>query len=294
MIQEITCKTAIHYHDTTYASNWDLNIYRGCHHRCRYCFAQYSHKYLQNDGGRDRFFGDIFVKTNVAEVLDRELSRKSWNNKNIINISGVSDCYQPIEKKYGLMREVLGVMIKHRQSINILTKSTLIMRDYDLLEELSGVAKISIGMSINCLDPKINKLLEPSTPSGLERLEALGKIAKLPCRTCIMIMPVIPYLTDRPENLEAIFSKAKELGIGHIICGSLNMRGSVKRDFYSFLRQNFPETYGRIQKLYVGAYVSKMYSERLRNYVRGLRKKYGFSKYEYKKEEDSPQLDLFG
>ena len=106
--KEIKAKSVLHYHDKKFASNYDLNIYRGCEHKCEYCFAQYSHKYLEND-----FFNDIYIKTNVAEILDKELTKKPLNHTQIC-ICGVSDCYQPAEEKYKLMPDILKVLIKHK------------------------------------------------------------------------------------------------------------------------------------------------------------------------------------
>lgn len=272
MIKELEVKSAIHFHDSKFASNWDLNIYRGCEHKCKYCFAQYSHKYLNE--GNSEFFGDIFVKTNIAEILDKELSKKSWKSTNLLNICGVTDCYQPIEEKYQLMRNVLKVLIKHKQSVFILTKSPLILRDIDLIKELSEVAYVNVAFTITTLDENIRQKIEPNVKSCMERLSALREFSKLNCKTVVMLMPIIPYLTDTTKNLENIFKISKEFGCDFLLSAPLNMRGFVKTNFYNFLKQDFPETYQKIQKLYKRAYSSKEYNEKLSKFIYQMRIKY--------------------
>lgn len=301
MIKEITVKTALHYHDTKFASNYDLNIYRGCEHRCKYCFAQYSHKYLESD-----FFNDIYVKINVAEILDKELTKKTWKH-DLINISGVCDCYQPIEKKYKIMPKVLEVLIKHKNPVFILTKSDLIARDYELIKELSDMTQVCISTTITTLDEDIRKKLEPNTCSSIDRLKMLSKFVGLNCKTNVMLMPIIPYLTDSRRNLEGIYRLCYETGIEHIIPAPLHLRGSLKRYFYSFLQKEFPDTFDKIVKLYDTAYVKKEYSKKLNKFLFNLKKKYGIynlkndlkvdnitDKINIFPKDNGGQLDLFG
>lgn len=294
MIKEVLCKTALHYHNKTFATNYDLNIYRGCEHRCKYCFAQYSSlKFLESD-----FFDDFFVKTNIAQVLDKELSKNSWN-KALIHISAISDCYQPLEKDYKLMREVLKILIKHKQPVFILTKSDLILRDLDLFDELCEVAYVNIALSIATTNEELRKKLEPNASSIFSRFNVLKEFSKLNCKRSILMMPVIPYLTDSLDNLENIYRKAKEFNVDYISVDCLNMRGNVKKYFYDFLKENFPTTYERIQHLYESSYVSKNYLIKLRKFIYYLKNKYKI--YGIRNDENlnnlknsiSKQMDLF-
>ncbi|MDR1335098.1 MAG: hypothetical protein LBJ19_02395 [Holosporaceae bacterium] len=155
-IKKITCKTALHYHDREFASNYDLNIYRRCGHRCIYCFAQYSHKYLDTD----QFFDDIFVKTNVTEILHADFSKRSWNS-DPVNICGVTDGYQPIEAEYCLMPKIIETFIRHKNPMIITTKSTLLLRDLDLLEKLNKIAGVSVQVSVSAMDELIREKNEP-------------------------------------------------------------------------------------------------------------------------------------
>ena len=268
MIKEITVKTALHYHNTKFAANYDLNIYRGCEHRCKYCFAQYSHKYLESD-----FFNDIYVKTNVAEILDKELNKKSWKH-DVINISGVCDCYQPIEEKYEIMPKVLEVLIKHKNPTFILTKSDLILRDYELIKELSNLTQVCISTTVTTLDENIRKKLEPNVCSSTNRLKMLSEFSKLNCKTNVMLMPIIPYLTDSKKSLEGVYRMCQKIGIKHIIPGSLHLRGSLKKYFYSFLEKEFPDTFNKITSLYDTSYVKREYTQKLNEFLFELKKKY--------------------
>ena len=299
MIKEITTKTAIHQREPNFGSGYDLNIYRGCEHKCKYCFAQYSHKFLENDS--TNFFNDIFIKTNIVEILDNELSKKTWKNTNIINVSAISDCYQPIEEKYQLMRRCLEIFIKHKQSIFLLTKSPLILRDFDLLERLSKVAYVNIAFSITSLNEEIRQKIEPNVISSFERLKILEYFSKTNCKRTIMLTPIIPYLTDRVSDIENIFKVAKDIKCNYLICDVLNMRGMVKDNFYNFLKNNFLEVYNKIHKLYNGAYISKNYSTKLNNFINKMREKYNIygnelidKEYKEYVKKIQNSYDLFG
>jgi DNA repair photolyase len=280
MIKEIIVKSAIHYHDVKFASNHDLNIYRGCEHKCKYCFAQYSQRYLESD-----FFDDIFVKVNIAEVLEKELGKKSWERKPI-NISGICDCYQPLEEKYKLMPQVLELLIKYKNPTIILTKSSLILRDFELIKKLATITHVQVGVSVTTMDEKIREKLEPNASPTMDRLNALKKFTETNCETNVLLMPIIPYLTDNIGNLEEIYKKCNEYKVDNVIASALHLRGDLKNYFYSFLRCNFPETFKKIQHLYYKSYVGKDYNIKLHNFLHKLEVKYNFSNSLYEKSKD--------
>lgn len=287
MPEEIIAKTALHYHAKTFATNWDLNVYRGCGHLCKYCFAQYSHRYLASEN----FFGDIFVKTNIAEVLDKQLSKRSWKFQPI-TVSGVSDCYQPIEKKYQLMPDVLKVFIKHENPITITTKSTLILRDIELIQKLNEVAEVSIGTSISAINESVRKKVEPGAVPAIERLKMLQKFSEIGIRTTVLLMPIIPLLTDNRDELEEIFRTTKEFGIGNILSWPLHLRGSTRKKFYSFLGESYPELIPKFDKLYKTSNVSKTYHKGLDHFISELRKKYELFEH-YSQPKSRRKLTLF-
>jgi DNA repair photolyase len=181
--------------------SYDLNIYRGCEHGCKYCYAIYSHDYL-NDGN---FFDRVYYKKNILEPLEKELSSPNWKRE-IVNIGGVTDSYQPIEKELQIMPEVLKLMIKYKTPIIISTKSDLILRDIDLINELSKITYVNIACTITTMDESIREKLEPNSSPSINRFKVLKKFKeKTNASIGVHIMPIIPYLTDSYENLDEIY-----------------------------------------------------------------------------------------
>ncbi len=274
MIKEIIAKSILHYHEQEIPTNWDANIYRGCTHGCKYCFAQYSHRYLDDEN----FFGDIYVKTNAGRLLAKELAKKSWRGETI-NICGVTDCYQPLEAKYKLMPQVLQACIDAQNPVLIATKSALPLRDMDLILELNRVAGVSISASITTLNEDKRKLLEPGAASAAERLDMLRQFAAAGCRTHVLLMPIIPYITDDKAELEALFAATQNAGINGIVCGTLNLRGNTKKGFFNFLAKEYPQLLPKYQALYTGSYAGRAYTQGLYAFLDELRAKYKFKHY---------------
>lgn len=154
--REIQCSAACNRVRGRFPYHWDLNIYRGCAHCCQYCFALYSHEYMESDD----FYSDIFVKTNIAERLERQLKSRNWDRQ-VINLGGVTDNYQPAEAHYKIMPELLKLLIRFENPAIISTKSDLILRDYDLIDQLSRVAYVNIAATITTMDEDIRGVLEP-------------------------------------------------------------------------------------------------------------------------------------
>ena len=269
MLKEIIAKSILYYHKRTFATNWDANIYRGCGHNCEYCFAQYSHKYLNTTN----FFNDIFVKSNAPELLNKELSKKKWN-KYPINVCGISDCYQPAEVEFKIMPKVIKSFIAKRNPLVITTKSTLLLRDINLIRELNKVAEVSIIVSVSTLDEKKRKLIEPNTAPAIERLKMLSEFNKIGCKTAVLFIPIIPYISDNQENLDNIFRITKEFNLGSIIASPLHLRGNTKKRFYNFLKIHFPKLLPKYKILYKNGKISKEYSIDFNKRIFLLRSKY--------------------
>ena len=275
MIKEIRAKSALHYHDRTFATNWDVNVYRGCGHGCVYCFARYSHRYL----GDADFFDDIYVKTNIAENLDREFSRRSWT-KEPVNVGGVTDAYQPAEKKYCLMPDVIRVFIKYRNPLVIVTKSVLPLRDIALIGELAKLAEVAVLVSVSTLNEQIRKVTEPGSAPASDRINMLTAFSEAGCRTGVLIMPIIPYLTDTEENLRGIFELARINKVNMVEPGTLHLRGSNREPFMKMVRSCFPDLYPVISNLYATANADESYKCTLRPLIRRLKSEYGpFAEY---------------
>lgn len=252
---------------------WDLNIYRGCQHGCQYCYAMYSHQYI----GNDKFFRDIFVKENILEHLEEELSSENWKRE-VVNIGGVTDSYQPIEEEYQLMPQILKLFIKYKTPAIISTKSNLILRDYDLIDELSRITYVNVAATITTMDESVRIKIEPGGVSSLERFEVLREFRKTNASTGLHVMPIIPYITDSEENLEKMFAIAAECGVHYVLPGTLYLRGVTRKSFIAFLEQEFGDIQEDFKKLYKTGSADKSYKNTLYEMVNRLRDKYGLSK----------------
>ena len=268
---EITCSSACHKVKSGVPYKWDLNVYRGCEHGCKYCFALYTHKYMKSND----FFKEIYVKKNIAGQLDKLLSSKNWKGEPI-NLGGVTDNYQPAEEKYKIMSDIWEVLIKHKNPCTISTKSDLILRDFDLIKRLADITYVSIAATITC--EKIRMDIEPGGVSSERRFEML-RIFKENTNsvTGLHIMPVIPFLTDTDENLDALFLSGKNVNVDYAILQALNLRGETKNVFLSFIREKYPRIYNKLCLMYRNGYADGAYREALYNKAADVMKKYNIS-----------------
>ncbi len=271
--REIECVNACNKVKGGFPYLWDLNIYRGCEHGCKYCFALYTHKYMNSQN----FFNEIYVKTNIAEKLEKLLRSKSWKGEPI-NLGGVTDNYQPAEERYKLMPEILKLLIKYKNPCTISTKSDLILRDFDLIAELAETAGVNVAATITCTDESIRQKIEPKGASSKRRFEMLKAFSKTKASTGVHIMPVIPFITDSRENLESLFSNAKDAGVDYAIVQPMNLRGETKNVFLSFVRDEYPYCYNELCEMYKNGYVSAEYKAGLYKMSDELMKEYGISK----------------
>ena len=296
--QEIECKSALNNVGGRLPYKWDLNIYRGCVHRCQYCFALYSHQYLEASSGD--FFKDIFVKTNIVDKLEEKLSSPRWKRE-VVNIGGVTDSYQKAEATYKLMPDILRLFIKYKTPIIISSKSDLILRDYDLIDELSQITYVNIAATITTVDEGIRNKLEPGGVSFIRRFEMLREFRKTNASIGVHMMPIVPYLTDVYESVDGLFSYAKDIEAHYVLPGVLYLRGPTRKSFFNFIAKNYPFYYNIFKELYKKGGLDKNYKDRLYMMIHSLLKKYGlstsFSKVIKEKmnlsEEEAKQLSLF-
>ncbi|MHC1682256.1 MAG: radical SAM protein [Clostridiaceae bacterium] len=270
--KEITCDKALNKLKRNLPYSWDLNIYRGCQHGCKYCYAIYSHHYL----GSNTFFNDIYAKTNIIEILEKQLRQSSWKRE-VINIGGVTDSYQPAEKHFQFMPEVLKLLIKYKTPAIISTKSDLILRDYDLIDQLSKITYINVASTITTMDESLRKLIEPGAVESHKRFEMLKEFRKSNASVGLHVMPIIPYLTDNFENINSLFSKAKGSDVDYVLPGTLYLRGETRGVFFDFIETKFPYLYNDLSELYKTGGADKNYKNQLYKMVNGLRDKYKLS-----------------
>jgi len=268
-IKPMKAKSALNRLTKNLPYKWDLNIYRGCMHGCKYCYAIHSHEYLTSDS----FFNTLYYKENIGEVLEKELSRKSWKNETI-NLGGVTDSYQPIERKIKLMPEILKLCIKYRNPINIATKSSLILRDIELIEELSKVAYVNIAVSITTVDEEIRRKIEPHSSPTTERFKVLKELKKININKGVLMMPIIPILTDNLWNAEEIFRLSYQSEANYIVPGYLYLRNKTRNYFLNFLKSNFTFIYDDFVKLYLKGSVNKSRKTEFYDGYKELSKKY--------------------
>ena len=270
-IKAIQCKTALHkIRGQRLPFSWDLNIYRGCGHGCKYCYALYSHDYLNEAD----FYDTLYYKENIVEVLRKELSVKSWK-KQVINFGGVTDSYQPLENKIKLMPELLKLMIEFKNPINISTKSDLILRDIDLIRELAKVTEVNIAFTITCMDQGIQHLIEPSASSSMKRFVALNELSSTKASRGVHLMPIIPYLTDSNENLEEILRLSKDVGVDYVLPGTLYLRGKTRKEYLSFYEKYDSEACRKLKEVLFNKEVKAEYRKDLYKRLYGYYQKYG-------------------
>lgn len=248
--------------------NWTINPYRGCSHACVYCFARPTHTYLDMDAGRD-FETKIVVKVNAAEVLRRELAAPRWKGEHIAMGTG-TDPYQRAEGRYRLMRAIIEALIDYRNPFSILTKGTLITRDLDLLVEARRVADVSAAFSIGTLDEDVWRETEPGTPSPRARIEALRMLVDAGIPTGVLMAPILPGISDRPEQMRAVVEASLEAGATHVLPIMLHLRPGVREEFLPWLREHHPDLEGRYRNLYATPYGPKAARQALSRRVRGL------------------------
>ena len=202
-------KTVITYNDSPdIPFTASLNPYRGCEHGCAYCYARPTHEYLGFSAGLD-FETKIMVKENAPELLRNELSSKKWKPQ-VIALSGVTDCYQPMERKLKLTRRCLEVLAEFRNPVGIVTKNHLVTRDLDVLRELAQHRAVAVFISITTLDNSLTPRLEPRASLPSHRLAAIEKLSRAGVPAGVMVAPVIPALTD--YEMPAIISAAVQAG----------------------------------------------------------------------------------
>jgi DNA repair photolyase len=282
IFEEIECKTIVNKVTPGTVRQipfrWSMNPYRGCQHACTYCFARGTHEYLGYDSGRD-FETRVVVKTNAPEALRRDLSRPSWTRE-LIAIGTACDPYQQAELKYSLTHRCLRVMRDFANPVSITTKSPHVIRDLDLLEDLSREADVRVNFSISTLDEDTWRRIEPSTAKPQKRLEAMQKLAERGIRVGVLVAPVLPGLTDAPENLEAVVKTAREYGASFVHDNVLYLRPGTKEWFMPFLRESYPHLAERYAKYYRGAYAPQNYTQQVHQVVERLRLKYGLVRSE--------------
>ncbi|NKY59314.1 Rv2578c family radical SAM protein [Nocardia flavorosea] len=299
---EVLCKSALNKvpDESNLPFRWTINPMRGCSHACRYCFARGSHEYLELDAGTD-FDTQIVVKTNIAAVLRRELTRRSWHREQVA-LGTNTDPYQRAEGRYRLMPGIIRALTDSGTPFSILTKGSLLHRDLPLLSLAAREVGVHIGISLALLDQELQRGLEPGTPAPRARLDLVRACGDAGFAVNVMVAPVIPYLTDGRAQLDELFGELAAAGAESAVVIPLHLRGSTRGWFLGWLADNHPALLRRYRQLYRrGATVAPEYASWLRERVDPLLSEHGLRPEEPRAPEarpapqpaDTPQLELF-
>jgi DNA repair photolyase len=273
---EDTCKSALNRipEESRLPFRYTVNPYRGCSHSCHYCFARAYHAYLDLGVGED-FSSKIVVKTNVVQVLRRELASERWTGE-AIAMGTATDPYQHCEGRYRLTRGIVEALTDFENPLSLLTKSTLVLRDLDVLRQLNDVAQLSVSMSVATLDEAVRRVVEPGTPPAVKRLEVLARFADAGIRTGVLVAPVLPALTDDDEHLDQLLAACAKAGVASATAIPLHVRPAIREHFMPWFERTYPWLYPRYVELYGrAAYAPRAYRLELAERFARLRLRHG-------------------
>ena len=252
---------------------WSLNPYMGCAHQCTFCYVRAFEKRADRPSD-DRYGASIRVKTNVAEVLRRELARKSWKGE-LVAIGAATDPYQPAEGHYRLTRRCLEVLAEAANPLSIITRGPMVVRDIDVLVEAASRAKVSVTFSVPTLDERIWRLTEPNTPPPRQRLRALTRLRAAGIEAGVGMAPILPGISDEPELMADVVKAARDAGATSIWTNVLYLRPGTREHFMGYLARDWPELVPRYERLYAGRdYLPKAEVEPVRREVAELRHRF--------------------
>jgi DNA repair photolyase len=262
---------------------WTVNPYRGCEFACRYCYARYTHEFMEIRDNLE-FERQIFVKQNVRELLRRDL-RKVKKGEGIA-IGTATDPYQPAERRYEATRAILEELAQHHGlDISFVTKSDLILRDIDLLERITANNSVFVNVTITTLDTQLARILEPRAPRPDLRMHAVEELNRAGIDAGVIVAPVLPAITDQPESLDAIVAACKKARGKYIFANALFLKPCSASVFLPFVEKEFPHLLQQYKNRFARtSFTSSEYRKRLSELMRQLRSKYGI----YYRERPAP------
>ncbi|PYY11991.1 MAG: radical SAM protein [Acidobacteria bacterium] len=278
---------------------WTINPYRGCEFACKYCYARYTHEFMEIRDPNE-FEHKIFVKDEAAWLLRRDLKKVRRGEE--IAIGTATDPYQPAERRHGVTRSILEEFARHSGlEIGIVTKSNLVLRDIDVLQRVAEQNTIGVHVTVTTVNIDLARITEPRAPRPDLRLEAVRKLNEAGIRAGVICAPVLPDITDKPRDLEALVKAAAEAGATNIFANPLFLKPCSRSVFLPFIEQKFPDLVPRYQQLYGERdFGSQVYRKHLSALMAKFKKKYGIGApgprgpiREYAPPKLAEQLTLF-
>jgi DNA repair photolyase len=256
---------------------WTINPYRGCEFACKYCYARYTHEFMEMRDGMD-FERKIYVKQHAAGLLRQELRRVKPGEA--IALGTATDPYQPAERKYEVTRAILEEFSRHRGfELGIVTKSNFILRDIDLLRQVSRANRLSVHITITTLNVELARILEPRAPRPDLRMDAVRALSTAGLRVGVSCSPVVPGITDSPQDLESLVRTAAEAGADHLFANPLFLKPCSAAVFLPFLEENFPHLAENYRQRYAGrAFLPPAYGKRLAQLIGRFKEKYNIAR----------------
>lgn len=289
-------QTLITYNDSPdIAFAASINPYRGCEHGCAYCYARPTHEYLGFSAGLD-FESKIMVKESAPELLRKELSSPKWKPQELA-MSGVTDCYQPIERKLQITRRCLAALAEFRNPVSIITKNVLVTRDLDILRELAAHQAVHVNISITTLDSELARKLEPRAASPRQRLEAIETLAKAGVPVGVLVAPAIPAIND--HDIPTVLAAAKAAGARWAYTEVLRLPLTVAPIFQEWLERHFPErkekVLGRIRAMRGGKLNDARFGSRMRGegiFAEQISRMFHVARRKVGLPEEAPELSV--
>src|SRR3954466_596351 len=272
--QEITCRSALN-RVKGMPFEWTLNPYRGCTHGCHYCYARRYHAQFEMDAD-DEFASVILVKKNFVEVLARQLARPSWAG-DYIAVGTATDCYQPIEGHYKLTRGSLQALLRARNPAGVITKGPMVVRDRDVLADLSRVAACTVYMSVPTVDEDAWRQLEPGTAHPMQRLRAVRELVDAGINAGVLMNPIVPGFSSSREKMERTVKAIADHGARFLGTNVMFLEDGTRAHFMSFIEREFPSMLPRFEKLYEKKYAPAEYRKQVQGMVRVLQDRYGLN-----------------
>jgi DNA repair photolyase len=273
---EIGCRSVLNKTRPGLPFTWTINPYRGCEFACRYCYARYTHEFMELRESED-FEDKIYAKSNLQLILRKELKKIQASHS--IALGTATDPYQPAERRFGRTRSILEVFAEQTGlSLSITSKSDLIHRDIGLLKEIAARNSLSVNITITTLDVSLARALEPRAPRPELRLHAVQALAEAGIAVGVFPSPIMPLITDQEERLDQLGRAAREHGAQWLGGGILFLQPCSRRVFFPFVEKNFPHLLRRYRERYESeAYIKGPYRDMIRERLARIREKYGLA-----------------